>query len=626
VSHELLIGLTAVIVLGIGAQWLAWRIRLPAILLLLLIGFVAGPIARYFNLGNALLDPGQLSGDVLRPFISIAVAVILFEGGLTLRFSEIVAVGHVVRNLVTIGALVTWLLSALAAHLLTGLSVPVAVLLGGILVVTGPTVIGPMLRYVRPTGPVGPILNWEGIVTDPIGAMLAVLVFEFILASDAGQARAEAAFTVGRTILAGGGIGVALGALMTFLLARHWVPDYLHNPVSLMLIVFALTASDAIQQESGLFTVTVMGMVLANQRIADTRHILEFKENLRVLLIGALFIILAARIEPQHLEAVDWPVAAFVLALIVVVRPLAVLVSTIGSELRRADRFFLASMAPRGIVAAAIASIFALQLESAGVEDGGRLVPLAFAVIIVTVAVYGLAAAPLARRLRLAVPDPQGVLFVGANPISRAMAKALHDKGVHVLLADRNRSNTSAARMQGLPAYSGDMLLDRALEEIHFGGLGRLLAMTPNDGVNALAAEHFEHEFGRSNVYQLPRAGAEKEPLPRHLGGRRLFHKSAEYWELQRRLNAGQVVKATRLTDQFDYGAFRATYGEEALPLFWISEGGRLNVITADAEFAPRAGQTLIALVREPGEPHTAKDRRGGERSEPEGEGTKPKT
>jgi NhaP-type Na+/H+ or K+/H+ antiporter len=596
-THEerLLIELAGIVVLGIGAQWLAWRLRLPSILLLLGLGFLAGP-------ATGFIDPDALFGDLLFPLVSLCVGLILFEGGLSLRLADLREIGRPLWNLITVGALVTWALASWGGRSLLGLGVGPALLLGAILVVTGPTVIGPLLRHVRPTGRVAAVAHWEGIVIDPVGAVLAVLVYEALsVAPSSGPlAAARAALPqLGITLVVGLVVGglFALAALET--LRRFWVPDSLQSPLLLMLVAGAFAASNLVQAESGLLTVTVMGVALANQRFVPVKHLIEFKENLRVLLIASLFILLAARVSPADFTALGWRGPVFVAFLVLVVRPLSVLAATAGTSLEPRERVFLAWLAPRGIVAASVASVFALRM---GDGDGGRgLVPATFLVIVGTVAVYGLTAAPLARRLGLSNPNPQGILFASAHPGARAIAHAVKAAGFPVLLVDNNRGNAAAARLQGLPTAFMSVLSEDALDEGSQGGLGRLVALTPDDEVNALAALSFREVFGRAEVYQLPprKGGSPRlESAAPHLRGRYLFAPGATYDALDERFASGQVVKTTKLSPEFDWQAFRDRYGADALPLFVVSETGGLQVCTADREPAPRPGQSVISLVR----------------------------
>lgn len=596
--HEtVLLAITGIVVLGISAQWLAAQIRLPSILLLLFFGLVAGPATGFLN-------PDALFGETLFPLVSLSVALILYEGGLSLKLSDLPKVGGVVRNLVTIGLLITWGVGALAARLIFGMDIGVAMLLGAVLVVTGPTVIGPLLRHLRPSGSVGPILMWEGIVIDPIGAVLAVLVFEAIAGGTAGDAATAGFFAMAvfKTIVLGGGLGVLVGVALTLLIERYWIPDFLQSAVSLMLVVGVFTGANWLQPESGLLAATLMGITLANQHRVDVRRIVEFKENLRVLLISSLFILLAARLEPTSLKAVGAGGALFVVLLVVVARPLAAFVSTVRSGLRTEERLVLAWMAPRGIVAAAVSSVFALRLAERGYAGADLLVSITFLVIIATVAIYGLTSPLVARRLGVADPDPQGILFVGAHGWVRVLAALLQDKGFRILLVDSNRANITAARMAGLATYSGSILAEYAIAEMRLGGIGRLLAVTPNDSVNTLAVQRFTRVFGRANCYQLPpqREPERKPALDKHVQGRWLFAPELTNAALEQRFAQGATFKATRLSESFDFATFQSHYGETAAPLFVIVGGGRLNVVTADEAADPRPGDTLISLADEP--------------------------
>ena len=446
VTENLLLGLAAIVICGIGAYWIAWRLHLPSILLLLIVGFIVGPVTNF-------LDPDLIFNHLLFPIISFSVAVILFEGGLNLHLVELREAGRVIRNLVTLGVLGTWLLITAAAFFIFKIGFPLATLLGAILVVTGPTVIIPLLRHIRPTGPVGPIIKWEGMVNDPIGAILAVLVFEAILSVGFHEATTLAITGVVKTLFVSIIIGLLSAQLLLLLLRRHWIPDFLQNPLSLMMVIGAFTLSDLFQSESGLLTVTLMGLMLANQKKVSVKHIIEFKESLRVLLISSLFIILAARMSMENLEFLNFQSFLFVGVIVLVIRPLVVFLCTLKTKLHWKEKLFLAWMAPRGIVAAAVASLFSIELINVGYPGAEYLVPITFLVIISTVAIYGLTSSPLARLLGLATPNPQGTLLIGAHVWSRALAKVLKEEGYPVLLVDTNRENIASARRTNLSAF-----------------------------------------------------------------------------------------------------------------------------------------------------------------------------
>lgn len=589
---NLLLGITSILIFGIGAQWIAWRFKLPAILLLLISGIMAGPVLGF-------LDPDQLMGDLLMPFISVSVAIILFEGGLSLRFSELENIAGVVGNLVSIGVLVTWVITAVSGYYLFHFEWELAILLGAILVVTGPTVIIPLLRQVRPSGQVGSILKWEGIVIDPIGAMLAVLVFEVILSTSLSAATSLAVMSIVKTVFFGTIVGLAGAALIYFLLKRHLLPDYLQNPVSLMVVVAVFTLSNMLQHESGLWATTLMGIALANQKSAHIHHITEFKENLRVLLLSSLFILLAARVEMSSLmENLDWSLAAFLAILIFVARPIGVYVSTFFSDINWREKLFLCWMAPRGVVAASIASIFAIELTQNGFAQASQLVPVVFLVIIGTVTIYGLPASWVARKLGVAKPVPNGILILGAHDWSLHIAKAIKDEDFKVLVADSNWKNISKARAKGLETYHGNILSEYALEDINLDGVGRMLSLTPNDEVNSLAALRFGEIFGRSHVFQLPpntKRHSEEQEVSSHLSGRILFHKKLNFDHISKIITSEEDISVKELTDE-DIANNEIEVEQQIIPLFQITSNHEIQPFTVDNPPSISAGNKLFYI------------------------------
>ncbi|MEL6796654.1 MAG: sodium:proton antiporter, partial [Planctomycetota bacterium] len=498
--NDTMIAISLVFALGALAQWVATRIRIPSILLLLATGLLAGPGMRYFFPESGLsIEPDTLIGELLTPLAAISVGLILYEGGLTLRFSELKTGAKVVRNLVSIGAAVTAVLASIGAATILDLPWGIAAVFGAILTVSGPTVVLPLVRHVRPRGATGPILRWEGIVIDPIGALLAVLVFEAVKSGGGTAAVQDVFYGVLYTLVVGGGLGMLAGWLMATGIRNYLIPDELQNQISLAIAVLAFAVSDAVQKESGLLATTVMGMYLANQRSASVEHILEFKENLRVLLISTLFVLLASRLTVDDISQLGLSAVAFVAFLVLVVRPASVAASTIGSRLNFRERVFLSCVAPRGIVAAAIAPVLAVDLIPV-YPEAERLVPLMFAVIIGTVVVYGLAGPVAARLLKLSDTNPQGVMIVGGQPWARAIGVALNELDIRALLVDSNYQNTAAAWMDGVPAYNGNILTESAAQQMELTGIGRMIALTPNDQVNTLAAQRMARFFERVGV------------------------------------------------------------------------------------------------------------------------------
>jgi hypothetical protein len=417
---------------------------------------------------------------------------------------------------------------------------------------------------------------------------------------------------LGKTILVGGFGGFVLGKAAEQLFKRHLIPDYLHSPALLAAALMAYSLSNLVLPEVGLLTVTVLGITLANQRSVSLTHIFEFKQNLSVLLITCLFIVLAARIQLSAVLSLGWGAPLFLGALIVIVRPAGVILSTVGSGLTWRQRAFLGLLAPRGIVAAAMSSVFALgileavqrrQLPAALAQEAVKMVPLTFLVIVGTVSFYGLMAAPLARWLGLAARNAQGVLFVGAQPWVIEIATLLKEAGVDVLLIDRSTANVARARMAGLPANAADVLSRYVSEDLELFGLGQLVAVTPNFEVNTLACDAFRHHFGSANVYQLRFAenASQRTDLSHRMKGRPLFAEGCSYETIERMVEAGARAKRTQLSDKYTFAGFKARYGEDVLPMFVLDENARLGILTRDSP-EPAPGQTVIGLIRDSGQ------------------------
>lgn len=586
------LGLLLVGILGIGflAQWLAWRVRLPAILFLLLAGIVMGPVV-------GVLAPDRLLGPLLFPIVSLAVSVILFEGSLTLRFSELREIGRAVRGLVTYGAVIAVLMLAVAAHYFAGLSWEVALLFGALTCVTGPTVIAPMLRTVRPNARIANTLRWEGIVIDPLGALFAVLVYEAIVSRQQGH-------TVGvflAVIASGVVIGLLAAWMLAFLLRRQMIPEYLQNYGTLVAVLLAFSLSNAITHESGLLTVTIMGIALGNMRGVHIDDILDFKENLTTLLVSTLFILLAARLSwPLPDGMLGAGIAIFIVAQLIV-RPVTATIASIGSGLNWRERALIAWIAPRGIVAAAVSALFALKLEALGMAGAKELVPLVFILIIGTVVLQSATARPLARWLKVAEPDPTGVLIYGADQAARVVARALADAGFHVIVADEQWEGIKLARMDGLPTFYGYPASSHAERHLDLTGVGRLLAMSTNRERNALACVYYRQEFGRGKVYRLSNDDgvdtASRVQLGGDLAAPTLFDADMTHERFLERLAEGWRIKSTRLTATFDWPNFIEQYGSPTVLLFGIEEHGALRVASVKRELEPRPGWMVIALV-----------------------------
>ena len=590
--QSIIIGLAIIVALGITAQWLAWRFKIPSILLLLIFGFLAGSV-------TGLINPDELFGELLFPFVSVSVAIILFEGGLSLKLDEVRGASGVLYLLISLGALVTWGVISFAAYSILNLDLLLAVLLGAILVVTGPTVVIPLLRQIRPTTRVSSVLKWEGILIDPIGATLAVLVVENIIGMEAGhQFTLVGIFTgIVVTLLVGTVIGAAFAFVLVQFLKRNWVAPFLETAVAMMAVLAAFAISNELRTESGLMAVTIMGILLANQKQANVTHITAFKEELGVLLLSVLFIVLAARVNLNALIQVVWQEVVFLLVIILIARPLSVFVSTLFSKMPRNEKIFLSAMAPRGIVAVAVASLFAIELEEAGFPGAEQLVNITFLVVVGTVIVYSLTARPLAKRLGLTQKQPQGTVIVGAHHWARQMAAAIQQAGFDVWLVDTNGRHIENANNAGLAAFQDSIMADGILDELPLERIGRLLSLTANGELNALAAVRFSDWLGNEHVYQLaPTQRGAPQAITPQLRGRILFSEDMTFNELEKYYYRGaQIVLIKENADDV-----LASYGEQGLfvlVLFVVANDGRLFTSTADNPLTPESDQMAVLLV-----------------------------
>jgi len=494
------------VLLGFLCQWLSWRTRIPAILYLLLAGLALGPV-------SGLVDPEALFGDLFFPMVELGVAIILFEGSLTLRFREIRSLAPAILLLVTVGAALTVAGLAAAAYFLTSLPWSLALLFGALNCVSGPTVIAPLLRSVRPTERVAKLLRWEGIIIDPIGALLALLAFDAIVFGS--QQHSDELLLI--TVAAGSVMGLAGGFAVAAALRRRWVPEFLDNFLVLAAVLATFSLANVMAHESGLIAVTIMGITLANVRDLDVEHILNFKENLSILLISMMFVVLSARVALP--SGTDLVAGAFILLIaILVVRPVAVFVSTLFSPLTWPERAMVAYVAPRGIVAAAISALFALRLQEQGFAEAGQLVSLTFMIIIGTVLLQSFTAGRVARRLGVAEEDPRGVLIVGAGEIPRMIASALKRQDVPVLIADDDWEDVRACRMEGLPTYYGNPVSQHAEANLPVESMRWLLAMSTRVEINSLACMRYRPELGKDHVLRLRLFGAGEAPRMAHAG------------------------------------------------------------------------------------------------------------
>lgn len=582
--------LLIVLAAGLASQWLAWRLRLPAIVVLIAVGLVLGP-------ATGVIAPASHRDD-LGDLIGFGVAIILFEGGMDLKLAEFQRVGQGIRRLTIIAPPLTWLFGSTAAHYVAGISWPVAAVLGAILVVTGPTVILPLLRQARLNKETASLLKWEGIVNDPVGVLLAVLTFETLTIGGGWE---QALTGIGAAIAAAAVLGGLGGWCIGWLYRRGAAPEHLKAPILMVLVLVVYWAGNLVQHEAGLLSVTVMGLVIGNMELIELEALHRFKAHLTVVLLSVLFIVIPAQLRPTDLALLaDGRVALFVLAVLLLVRPLAVALATVRAPMRPQDRVLLAWIAPRGIVAAATASIFGPALVAAGFPDAAVLLPLTFAVILATVLAHGLSIGRVARHLGLAAAEANGLLIVGATPWSRALAAELRRLEVDVLLVDGAYGRLKPARMEGTPVYYGEMLSEHTGHTLETQHLSHVLCATENDFYNALVCKAMGPQFGHHRAFQLATdetGEPELRGLPLQQRGFIAFDPRASFDFLGGRLAEGWQVQATKLTKTHGWPELSARLGEPGqdwLLLGGIGPTGSFRLYSKEQKFRLEAGWTAL--------------------------------
>lgn len=579
---------------GIGAQWLAWRYNLPAIVLMAIAGLALGPVL-------GVLRPEATFGELYQPIISLAVGIILFEGGLQLKFDELREVGKGVRRLVFPGVLISWVLAFLAAWQIANLSVPTALLFSGIMVVTGPTVIMPLLRQAKLSSRPATLLRWEGIVNDPIGALLAVVVYEiFHLSAPAGGALSP--FQIIGSLFLGAVISTVLGVLagmaIAHLFRRGHVPEFLKTPVLLSAVIICFTFANAFQEEGGLLAVTAMGIFLANAKLPSINQLRQFKENIAVLFVSGVFVILTANLSMDVLFSLRWSDLLFVAVMLLAVRPLSVLLSLFGTNTAMNERALISWIAPRGIVAVAVSGLFAAKLVEIGIEDGAKMVPLAFAMVFATVLAHGFSIAPLAQALGLAKKGRPGVLIVGGSPWSTALACKLKDMTFPVLITDSSYRALRTARHAGLETFWGEILSEVSEHHVETTGYSTLLAVGANESHNALVCTDLAHEMDRARSFQLSsrKPGEDRRTLSYALQGRQLLSKPMALEDLMRRHYAGWDFQLTRLSDEYPPEVFLESIGEDSL-ITAVERDEQLLFNSVGEPLTLRAGDRVLTYV-----------------------------
>lgn len=590
---EISLGLALILIvfLGVLSQWVGWWLRIPAIVMFLVAGLLAGPVF-------GLVNPSQDFGPMLGPMVGLAVAVILFESSLSLRLHEFKEAAQGVRRLITLGALLTWAFCTVAAYTVAGLSFPVSLLLGAVLIVTGPTVIIPMLRHSGLNRRTASYLKWEGIINDPIGALLGVLVFQYFVLTASGIGSVRIVVDLLLAVLCATGLGVGAAWVLKQAFNRSLVPEYLKAPVTMAVVLVIYGGANQVFPEAGLLAVTVMGMVMGNMSIAGMVELRRFKEYTTVLMVALVFVVLTADLDPKVLHSLDWHVAALVLVIIFLVRPAAVLISTAWSGMEWRDRALLAWIAPRGIVASVVAGIFGPGMVAAGYADARQILPIIFSVVFATVILHGFSIGWIARRMGLAA-RPHGALIVGASPWTTELARFLTDElEAPVLLVDSSWHRLRAARMAGVRILYGEVLSEQVGQSMELNEIACLLAATSNDAYNALVCNAFAKDLEHDRVFQLPMYAPDDNPqvalVAKPLRGRQAFHEKAQYEELWRCHDQGWQFSQTRITETYGYDDFLRDLDADAFVVAILRADGTLLFRYASRPSSPSPGDRLV--------------------------------
>ena len=575
--------LAGIIILGIVAQWVAWKFKIPAILPLLLIGLLVGPIAAEFlsDDGGKWIEPiwngekGLFPGDGLYYFVSLAISIILFEGGLTLKRSEIKNVGPVITKLITLGSAITFFGAGVVAHYIFELGWEISFLFSGLIIVTGPTVITPILRNIPLKKDISTVLKWEGILIDPIGALVAVLVFEFISVGGGGAFTKTALIEFSKILLFGTTFGFTFAHALAFSINKKLIPHYLLNVVALSAVLLVFVLSDIFAHESGLLAVVVMGMVLGNSNLANLKELLYFKESLSVLLISILFILLSANINIEDLFLLyTWKTGVLFVVVVFVVRPIAVFASTFHSNLKLNEKLFISWVGPRGIVAAGIASLFGSKLIKQGVEGAEYITPLVFMVVLGTVLLNATTARFFAKIVGVFLKKSDAILLVGASKAVRLIALFLKEKGKRVILIDSNKNFIQEALNLQLEAFKVDVYDDELTNNIELNDVGYLIALTGSDQVNMHTLNKYSEDFGEQGAYKMASSKEITEASSRERES--FFTPYDDYINLSEAYRENPTINEVNIVDQKEYKSLLEKFSKEekSIPLFIENKQG----------------------------------------------------
>ncbi|ASK62015.1 sodium:proton exchanger [Virgibacillus phasianinus] len=580
--------------LGIGSQWLAWRYRMPAIVVMSVAGLLVGPVF-------GIMDPEEDFGNLYGPIITVAVAIILFEASLNLSFKELRGLGKPIFRITTFGAFIAWILGSLTAHYIAGLSWAVAFVIGGLFIVTGPTVILPLLRQSKLKPRAAKILKWEGIIVDPIGALLAVFAFEIISFFTAQNPDGSDLVMFFAASIFAAILGWACGRGIGWMFETGNIPEYLKSPGVFIVVILCFTVADEITHETGLLAVTAMGITLANMGISSVADMRHFKENMSMLLISAIFIMLTASLQVEILLEIFQPrIIGYVILMMFIVRPLSIFISTIGTDLSLNEKILTGWIAPRGIVALTVSSYFASILADAGYAGASIITTLTFGLVFFTVVAHGFSIGWLAKKLHLSMEGRPGTIIIGSNDFTVELAKSLMKVKAPVIIVDSSWERLRKTREGGIPFYHGEMLSEQTEYHLDTTPYEYLIAATEFHSYNALVCTTFMPEYGRTNVYKSSpylMQDNSTDDIVDKIGGRVLFKEDISMDFLSDQVNNGYVFRQTTLTEQYDYNRYLSERDEDTVLLYVLKPSGKMYYYSEELKMTPEAEDIVVSLA-----------------------------
>ena len=578
-------------------QYIGWKFKIPSIVIFILFGILLGPILGFIN-------PQESLGEGFNIFIEFAVVILLFEGGLNLKFKELKEVSFGVKRLTTAGVVVNFFLAFYAGQYIAGLSKPISAVIAAILVVTGPTVIIPLLRQAKLPKRVSQYLKWEGIINDPLGVLLVTLVYQYITIAGQDGAIEVIVFALFKAIIFSIIITFAFGNAIQFIFNRTAFPDFLKVPFILSIILMIFIISKQVQDGSGLLAVTMLGMYFANRKLLVFSELKKFKESITVFTVPLIFILLSASINFKFFTDLNIRQILFILFLTLFCRLIAIFFVTFYSKMSWQERIFVGWVGPRGIVAASVAGIIGLRLSKLGYENADFILPIVFSVIICTITIHGLSLQKVAKLLGLNVKCGKGLVIIGASPWATELALELKEININTLMIDSAWYKLKSPRQLGLETYFGEAI--SALEEgnIDLTEYSYLLAATDSSTYNSLVCSTFSEDLGLNNVYQIP-LGNEHDSvigdLPDSVTGQVVDTEvdTAYKGNIKELFNQGWSFKKSNLTDEYKIEDFHKDNDPPTtINLLKVDKDKNIKFIIDSGNIKSKAGEVIVSFAK----------------------------